>query len=969
MKTKLTRLISALALLALSTFNSQLSTCIAQGTAFTYQGRLNSSGAVANGSYDLQFTLYTTNVTGTALAGPVTNTAVVVTNGLFTTLVDFGPGVFSGTSNWLEIAVSTNSANSFSTLEPRQQLTPVPYAITAANVSGQISPAQLPAGLVTNNEAGLNLNGTFSGNGAAVTNVNAAALNGLNATNFWQLGGNTVAAGQFLGSLNNQPVDFYANTNRALRLQYATDGVNVTPNVIGGSAGNNIGNGGYGDFIGGGGNAAYPNQIGQSAYYSSILGGENNTVNGSFSLAGGGNNTVSGGQAVGLGYNNSVTGTGDIALGIGNEAGNYGQAQYATAIGTANHADGGYAVAMGNYNTAGGLTAVAMGQHNTASGNYATALGYNTIASGPDSAALGTYANAANDGTFVWADDTAGYFTSTANNQFLIRATGGVGINTNNPAGNALHVSGNVLVDNAAVIVGGWGNSIAGGVNYSVISGGANNQIQPYAFVSTIAGGSNNVIQFDAYNATIGGGVNNLIATNSVNATIAGGVDNQIQDNAPLTTIGGGDVNVIQSGAYKSTISGGYQNIVQSNAVASMIGGGNNNIISGKGSFIGGGGYDGSYYQGNINNGNASVIVGGLGNSIASGGDYSVISGGGGNMIQTNAFDSVIGGGSGNMIQTNAFNSVIGGGGVNMIQTNAFDSVISGGSYNYISGIGSVIGGGGYDANTYDPTQIGGNSITANDSVIGGGANNTIADGAYESVIGGGNGNTIEEGAHDSVIGGGNGNTISDWTIAATIAGGQNNHIDVGGDYSFVAGQGAYTSHKGSFVWADSQNVPAVDWGDNTVSFRCAGGVFFSSGNGGANQMVAWTPGSASWSYSSDRNLKDRFASVNQQSVLDKLAQLPIVEWSYKGYSQRHIGPMAQDFHALFPLNENDKALQDADLHGVELAAIKGLNEKVESGAQKTETQMQQLAAENADLKARLEKLEQLMTEKLGGAK
>src|ERR1035438_215136 len=91
----------AVVLLLLSIFNSQFSTARAQGTAFTYQGRLNSSGSPVNGSYDLTFTLYTTNVTGSAIAGPVTNSATAVTNGLFTTLVDFGPGVFTGTSNWL----------------------------------------------------------------------------------------------------------------------------------------------------------------------------------------------------------------------------------------------------------------------------------------------------------------------------------------------------------------------------------------------------------------------------------------------------------------------------------------------------------------------------------------------------------------------------------------------------------------------------------------------------------------------------------------------------------------------------------------------------------------------------------------------------------------------------------------------------------------------------------------------------
>jgi hypothetical protein len=59
----------------------------AQGTAFTYQGRLNDSGSPATGNYDLTFSLFYTNATGVAVAGPVTNSATVVSNGLFTTAI------------------------------------------------------------------------------------------------------------------------------------------------------------------------------------------------------------------------------------------------------------------------------------------------------------------------------------------------------------------------------------------------------------------------------------------------------------------------------------------------------------------------------------------------------------------------------------------------------------------------------------------------------------------------------------------------------------------------------------------------------------------------------------------------------------------------------------------------------------------------------------------------------------------
>src|SRR5580692_2042470 len=105
MKTKLHQLFIALALLALLTLNAQLSTAFAQGTAFTYQGQLQSSGSPAGGTYNLTFALFNTNTGGTAVAGPVTNNGVVVTNGLFTVLIDFGSNIFTGTNYWLQIAV------------------------------------------------------------------------------------------------------------------------------------------------------------------------------------------------------------------------------------------------------------------------------------------------------------------------------------------------------------------------------------------------------------------------------------------------------------------------------------------------------------------------------------------------------------------------------------------------------------------------------------------------------------------------------------------------------------------------------------------------------------------------------------------------------------------------------------------------------------------------------------------------
>ena len=125
-----------------------------------------------------------------------------------------------------------DGVNGFAALSPVQNLTPAPYALEALNagsasnllgavsasqVTGAFALAQLPAAVLTNNGASVVLNGLFTGGGAGLTNVNAASLNGLNASNLWQIGGNNVAAGQFLGSTNNQPLELSADRNRALR--------------------------------------------------------------------------------------------------------------------------------------------------------------------------------------------------------------------------------------------------------------------------------------------------------------------------------------------------------------------------------------------------------------------------------------------------------------------------------------------------------------------------------------------------------------------------------------------------------------------------------------------------------------------------------------------------------------------------------------------------------------------------------
>ena len=220
MKIKLVSLFGTLVLLV--TLNLQPSTTFAQGTAFSYQGRLNDGGSPATGIYDLRFTICDALTSGNVVAGPLTNSATGITNGLFAVTLDFGSGVFTGPGRWLEIAARTNGAASFTTLSPRQPVLPMPYAImasSASNLLGNLPAAQL-SGTLANGAlpASPNFSGTvtasaFSGNGANLTSLNAnnlasgtvplAQLSGITSTQLaaaaWQLatnlnGGNAALA-------------------------------------------------------------------------------------------------------------------------------------------------------------------------------------------------------------------------------------------------------------------------------------------------------------------------------------------------------------------------------------------------------------------------------------------------------------------------------------------------------------------------------------------------------------------------------------------------------------------------------------------------------------------------------------------------------------------------------------------------------------------------------------------------------
>jgi trimeric autotransporter adhesin len=534
----------AVAFLLLSNLNSPLSIAHAQGTAFTYQGRLNSGTNAATGSFDLRFALFDALTVGTQQGNLLTNSATGVSNGLFIVTLDFG-NQFPGAGRWLEIGVRTNGGGSFFTLSPRQALTPAPYAITAGSVVSGGLGAGTYGNAVTFNNASNSFSGAFTGNGANVTNVNATKLGGVPVAGFWQTGGNlgTFPGANILGTLDNEPLELWVYGFRALKIIPGTNAVN-TPNLIGGSIANSIDPGvtgatiagggggpiagfyyinyvranyatvgggtgntasnvcstvagglrntasGAGAFVGGGGYDGFYIQgntaggdaatisggLGNTATgeYSTVVGGYQNTASGYGSFVGGGGSGTFGisgfGGNVASGKFGAISGgSGNTALGLGSAigggAGNSANNDSATigggfqntcvsfydtvGGGSGNTANGGPSfgsatVGGGSQNTASGpFSTVSGGQINVASGASAMVPGGGgCTAAGQFSFAAGAGAKANGNGTFVWADESSlTNFVGNGNNQFLIRAVGGVGINTSAPEA-PLHVVG-----------------------------------------------------------------------------------------------------------------------------------------------------------------------------------------------------------------------------------------------------------------------------------------------------------------------------------------------------------------------------------------------------------------------------------------------------------------------------------------------------------------------------------------------
>lgn len=956
-----------------------------QGTAFTYQGRLNDSGTLASGTYDLRFTLYDALANGSPVGGLVDAEDVGVSNGLFTVTLDFGGTPFDGSPRWLEIAVRPGaSVGSFTNLAPRQRLTATPYAVRAANFSGPVNAAQLTGLIAPANIGAGTLTGTMLANGTvdsaqlATGSVTTSVLAD-GAVTSAKIGGvlapaqipNLDAAKITTGTLPIARLP--ANVGLLDAEQYISgqkifaDQTLVLRNINGSSfvvlRATNI----FARLV------TFPDAAG------TVITSGNLT---DISAVG----TISAGT-----WRGSVIGPAYGGLGLNLAGAPAGSLLYSSSLGawsilTPNGVDG-QVLKWTN-------GAPAWGEDRTLVGGTVTtiATGY-----GLTGGIITTSGTISVDGTVIPQLGAANRFTGSNVFAGVVQLS-----NANNLITGAHTGDGSGLTAlNAAQLTTG-----------SVPSGALNNAWK--------LGGNAGTTPGTHFLGTTDDQPLELRVNHQPSLRLQYAYDATWLSPAP-NVIGGSPDNHVSGGVRGGFIGGGgnkfNQNRVEQDYAAVV--GGLANVASGYGSLAGGfvsrasGPYSIAMGSGGSLATGSSAVA--LGRAAKATNDYAValgyepVSGGLGSVAlgnQTSATDDgavALGYGT----TASGFAAVALGGGT----VASGDWATALGSASTASGARSTAFGFLTSASGDYSTAMGSRS-----AALGFGATamgrETVADGDY-SLAAGSFARAVHSGSFvwaDAVETPFSSSGMNQFLIRAhggvgIGTGNPRGSLHVYGQSSptVVRVQSAGTPGFGrvEFV-SDPQGSPS-EWRPGYIQSTDDGGftgglAFVVNGTGADNrfaevevmrvvngrvgignaapttllQVGSATCNGSTWNNASDRNAKENFNPVNAQAVLEKVVALPLSEWNYKSQAAaRHIGPVAQDFHAAFQFNgDDDKHISTVDADGVALAAIQGLNQKLENGMQKAETRVAKLEAENAELQQtvnELKELVQFMNQKFNG--
>jgi hypothetical protein len=268
-------------------------------------------------------------------------------------------------------------------------------------------------------------------------------------------------------------------------------------------------------------------------------------------------------------------------------------------------------------------------------------------------------------------------------------------------------------------------------------------------------------------------------------------------------------------------------------------------------------------------------------------------------------------------------NVATGDGALNYNTTGSNNSAIGGGAMvNNTTGIaGTAIGSGALSLNTTgnQNTAIGNETLLSNTT------------GGYNVGVGTGAGGFNATGFYNTSIGGGSGPYVD----------GLNNTSSFGAD--------AYTHASNTMAFGDTD---VVGWG--FAAARPTATNVFIVGTNSTNGNGAYLTSGGMWMNASDKNLKEDFSSPDSKDVLEKIKKLSVTKWKYKGTSEYHIGPMAQDFYDAFNLGTDNKHIGTTDPAGIALIAIQELAQQNDS-LQNANAQQQAINAQQEELNNNLQ--------------
>jgi hypothetical protein len=237
--------------------------------------------------------------------------------------------------------------------------------------------------------------------------------------------------------------------------------------------------------------------------------------------------------------------------------------------------------------------------------------------------------------------------------------------------------------------------------------------------------------------------------------------------------------------------------------------------------------------------------------------------------------------------------------------------------------------------------------------------------GSYNVFIGNSTGYSNTNGSGNVFLGWGAGdkNTIGEYnTYIGTAAGYQ----ATGSGNVFIGAKAGYHETGNDLLYIDNRSTsnPLI-WGDfntNILKFNGNLGIAINPTHLIHLWGGAYSDGTT-WVNSSDKNLKENFESVDGEKILILIDDLPIMKWKYKTDSPgiKHIGPVAQDFYALFGLGNDDKSISSVDPSGIALAAIKELSKQNKAFKEQIESYKSQLQI----LQEKVDKIEVLLAKTL----